>query len=361
MKLATLYKRATTGKVVEWTIEVEKNKFRTTTGFTDGKKTTSAWTECEGKNVGKTNGTTGEQQALAEATAIHRIRKEHGSFENIKDIDNETYFEPMLAKKLEDRIDKLKFPVYSNVKLDGVRCIVKADGMWTREGKELISAPHIFEDLQPLFEQDPDLIFDGELYCDKLANDFNKIISLVRKKKPTADDLKESKSVIQYHVYDLPSLKENYYNRYLKILDLNLPKSCVVVHAHKMNTVEEIKSQYEKYMEQGYEGQMIRLNKAYENKRSNSLLKDKEFLDSEFEILGVEEGKGNMSGKVGKLYFKTASGKDFDSPVNGDWEYLAKLLKEKNLIGKMATVKYFKPTPAGVPRFPKVIAIRDYE
>lgn len=361
MKLSTLYKRATTGKITEWTIEVEGNKFRTITGFTDGKKTTSAWTECFGKNEGKKNGTTPEQQALAEATAIHRKRMESGAFENIDDVDNETFFEPMLAKKLEDRIDKLTFPVLSQPKLDGVRCIVKSTGMWTREGKQLLSAPHIFEDLLPFFEKDPDLILDGELYCDKLANNFNKIISLVRKKKPSKDDLAESKAVIQYFVYDYPSYDANFVERSLALAHLGLPKSCVLVPTYVLHSKEEIEKQYELYMEQGYEGQMIRLDAPYENKRSNSLLKDKEFIDSEFTVLGVEEGKGNMSGKVGKLYFKTEQGKPFDSPVNGDWEYLAELLKRNDLIGKQATVRYFKPTPAGIPRFPKVIAIRDYE
>lgn len=361
MKLTTLYKRATTGKITEWVIEVEGNKFRTITGFTDGKKTISAWTECAGKNEGKKNGTTPEQQALAEATATHRIRIEHGSFENIADIDNETFFEPMLAKKLEDRIDKLKFPVFSQPKLDGVRCVVNARGMWTREGKALLSATHIFEELQPFFENDPDLILDGELYCDKLANDFNKIISLVRKKKPTAEDFAESKKYIQYHVYDLPSNTGSFSERSFALSNQNLPKSCVIVPTYILNSVREIKTQFDSYVTAGYEGQMIRLDAPYENKRSNSLLKDKEFDDTEFTILGVEEGKGNMSGKVGKVYFKTADGQDFDSPINGDWEYLAKLLKENKLIGKPATVRHFRLTPAGIPRFPKVVAIRDYE
>jgi DNA ligase-1 len=361
MILPKLYERSSTGKTTEWAIEVEGNKFRTISGFIDGKRVTSAWTLCEGKNLGKANATTPEEQALAEATATHRKRKEHGAFENINDIDNETFFEPMLANKLSKRINKLKFPVYSNMKLDGVRCIIKGDGMWTREGKQLISAPHIFEDLKAFFEKDPNLILDGELYCDKLANDFNKIISLVRKKKPTAEELAESKEVIQYHVYDLPSSKENYYKRYIELTKLGLPKSSVIVHAIEVNSLEEIKALYEKYVEQGYEGQMIRLDLPYENKRSNSLLKDKEYDDTEFVILGVEEGKGNMSGKVGKVYFKAANGKPFDSPINGDWEYLAKLLKENKLIGKKATVRHFKLTPGGIPRFPKVIAIRDYE
>jgi hypothetical protein len=37
------------------------------------------------------------------------------------------------------------------------------------------------------------------------------------------------------------------------------------------------------------------------------------------------------------------------------------LLKRNDLIGKQATVKYFELTEDGIPRFPKVIAIRDFE
>ena len=361
MKLTTLYKRATTGKIVEWFIEVEGNKFRTTTGFTDGKKTTSAWTECAGKNTGKKNETTPEQQALAEATAIHRIRIEQGSFENINDIDNPTFFAPMLAKKIEDRMGKFKMPVFSQPKLDGVRCVVNARGMWTREGKELLSAIHIYHDLLPFFEENPDLILDGELYCDKLANDFNKIISLVRKKKPTAEDLAESKNFIQYHVYDLPSHTGKFSERTMALADMTLPKSCVLVPTYILNELDQITTQFEKYVNDEYEGQMIRLDEVYENKRSNSLLKHKEFDESEFVVQGVIEGKGNMSGKVGKVNLIAENGKPFDSPINGDWEYLTKLFKENKLVGKQVTVRHFKWTPDGIPRFPKVIVVRDYE
>ena len=114
-------------------------------------------------------------------------------------------------------------------------------------------------------------------------------------------------------------------------------------------------------MEQGYEGQILRTDSVYENKRSKSLLKHKSFVDAEFEILGVEEGKGNHAGKVGRLNFQI-NGKPFDAAVNGDWEYIERLWKSKDgLIGKTATVKYFELTEDGIPRFPKVIAIRDFE
>ena len=361
MKLPKLFKRAVNGKTLEWQVEVKDECFRTISGYTDGVKTVSEWTCCEAKNVGKKNATNPAEQADAEALAMWTKRKELGSFESISDIDTPIYFKPMLAHDYNDYKDKIKFPIYSQPKLDGVRCIVKADGMWSRNGKQIISAPHIFESLKPLFEQDPDLIFDGELYADKTTTDFNTIISCVRKTKPTAEDLKISAECIEYHIYDLPSHNDTFWQRILQLNQIELPECCEVVSTHIMYKDGDIILYYKKYVEQGYEGQMLRLDSHYENKRSKSLLKHKSFVDAEFEIKGVVEGKGNLTGKVGKLQFEI-NGKLFESAVNGDWEYIERLWHSKDgLVGKMATVKYFELTPDGIPRFGKVIAIRDFE
>jgi DNA ligase-1 len=366
MKLYKLYKRAVNGKILEWEIEVENNCFRTISGYTDGIKTTSEWTCCEAKNVGKKNATTAEQQALAEATAMHRKRIETGSFEDISKIDTPVYFKPMLAHDYNDYKDKIKFPIYSQPKLDGVRCIVRADGMWSRNGKQIISAPHIFEALKPLFEANPDLILDGELYADKSTTDFNTIISCVRKTKPTARDLRISAECIEYHIYDVPSIDKSFRERMYGLGILfetqpSLHKYCRIVDTYSIENNEAVMDNYRSYIDLGYEGQILRTDSLYENKRSKSLLKHKSFVDAEFEILGVEEGKGNLTGKVGRLNFQI-NGKPFDAAVNGDWEYIERLWKSKDgLIGKMATVKYFELTEDGIPRFPKVIAIRDFE
>lgn len=367
MKLQTLYKRAVNGKVNEWTIEVEGRCYRTISGYTDGQKTTTEWTCCEGKNIGRSNETTAEEQAMKEAKAEWDKRTERGYFGNIKDVDKVTIFKPMLANKWEDRKDKIKYPVYSQPKLDGIRCIVRSDGMWTRTGKPIISAPHIFEALKPLFEKNPDLIFDGELYTDKYANDFNAIVSLVKKTKPTAQDLKDSAKVIEYHIYDLPSNSGTFMERMdelwrIKEVDPSNDGCCKTVETNLVEHIDDVEILYENYVAAGYEGQMLRVDAPYENKRSNSLLKHKSFIDEEYEIVGVEEGGGNLTGMVGALVFESKQGGKFTASVNGGWEYLKELWKErKSLIGKEATIKYFNITPDGKPRFPKVIAVRDYE
>jgi len=363
MKLETIYKKTKTGATQEWTIEVSDNRYRTHSGQVGGQITTNAWTVVYGKNEGKANGTTDNEQALKEAIAKRTKKLESGYFESINNINEQQYFEPMLAAKWEDYKDKIQYPIYSQAKLDGIRCIVTKDGMFSRNGKPIISAPHIIDSLRNLFVVNPDLIFDGELYADKFANDFNTIVSLVKKTKPTDADLAESKKQIEYHIYDLPSSKKNFLHRAydLGILFetyLEMGKYCRLVDTRKAENEEMVMEQYGLLVEAGYEGQILRVDAPYENKRSKSLLKHKSFIDEEFQILDIVEGEGNRSGTAGYMVFNTGEGKRFKSNVKGTWDETAEMLRNKTqLIGKQATIKYFNLTPDGIPRFPYVINI----
>jgi len=136
----------------------------------------------------------------------------------------------------------------------------------------------------------------------------------------------------------------------------------VVVQTTDVEDMTQLDELYEDYLEEGFEGQMVRIDGAYENKRSSLLLKRKEFIDEEYTILGYEEGEGNRTGTLKHLKFKNKTGKEFNSNIKGSFKYLSGLFNDAdNLIGKEATIKYFNLTPDGVPRFPYVTAIRDYE
>lgn len=362
--LPTLYSRTSTGAVQTWTVEVDGDKYRTTYGQTDGKKTTTEWYQAYITNEGRTNQRNAEEQALFEAKAVWKKHTDSGYFEDIKRIDDSYYIEPMLAQKYEDRMFDLAWPVYSQPKLDGIRCICSIKGMQSRNGKEIKSAPHIMTRLQNFFEKHPDVILDGELYCDKLNNDFNKICSLVKKTKPTAADLEESAATIQYWVYDVIDdrtfgVRSNWLLNHLPVLS---PTPIVYVTTAKVNNTKELDNLFEKYISVGFEGQMVRQDMPYENKRSKHLLKRKEFQDAEYKILSINEGDGNKAGMAGNMTLATGDGRTFNSNIKGDRTYLKKLLCEQDLHpGKMATVKYFNLTPDGIPRFPYVIGIRDYE
>jgi len=395
MKLPTLYKRTTTGATQSWEIEIEENKFRTISGQLDGKKITNNWTTCEGKNVGKKNETSGAEQALKEAEAKHQKKRDKGYRVDVDNIDKKKFYEPMLAQDFKNKNRQSEViadlqqvdggtvgTVFSQPKLDGIRCIAMREGLFTRTGKEITAVPHIHEALKPLFEKYPNATLDGELYNHAYKDDFNKIIHLVRKQNLTEEHLAESAEMIQYWIYDAPVIgKDNPFRKggcytekdlfsdRTSVLDAQFPnlgldeEDClVIVPTVEIHGREQLDRCYEDYVEAGYEGQMIRLDGPYENKRSPRLLKRKEFVDEEYEILGYEEGKGNRAGTVKHLEFENKNGKKFNSNVKGTFEYMAELLEQgDDLVGKMATVKYFNLTPDGVPRFPYVIAIRDYE
>ena len=254
------------------------------------------------------------------------------------------------------------------MKLDGIRCIVSKNGMASRNGKKIISVPHIFETLKPFFAKNPNAILDGELYADKLNNDFNKICSLVKKTKPTAEELAESAATIEYWIYDAPVIgtyreEDRFSERFdlVQLLLKNIDK-IKIVKTDLVNNGNLLDELYGTYLEDGYEGQMIRLNKSYENKRSKFLLKRKEFIDEEYKILDIVEGVGNRIGTAGYMKFESKNGKSFHSNIKGNFQYLKTILSNrKKLIGKMATVKYFALTPDGIPRFPYVIGVRDFE
>lgn len=364
MNLPTLYSRTSTGAIQNWTIEIIGDAYCTHFGQVDGKQQTTAYTICKPKNEGKMNVTTGAEQALKEAQSLWKKKRDGGYFESIHDIDKMTFTEPMLAKKYEEYADEIEFPVYSQPKLDGIRCVACKDGLWSRNGKKFASVPHIEQALKQVFEEFPNLVLDGELYCDKFSNDFNAICSLVKKTKPTEQDLKDSAASIQYHVYDTVSsgsFGDRANKLFTLVLNLHM-ESIKFVDTVKCRTTYDLDAFYGKYIDEGFEGQMVRLDKPYENKRSKSLLKRKEFQDKEYIILDVIEGEGNRAGGAGAMTFENEQGKRFNSNIKGTREYCTQLLKEKDqLIGKQATVKFFNLTPDNIPRFPFVTAIRDYE
>lgn len=380
MKLPPLYSRRSDGKIQIWEKEVDGNKHRSHSGIMDGEIVTSEWTVCSGKNVGRANETSAAQQAMSEAKSEFQKKIDKGYREDIGDVDNASFFEPMLAKNWQDYKDEALKTIglgttgaylWVQPKLDGLRLIANKDGLWTRNGKEYKSIPHIYEALKPLFKYNPKYIFDGEVYADKYANDFNKICSLAKKTKPTKEDLQEAAKSIEFHIYDFPFWDDVFSERFKELTKvLGFAKgnpALELVETHHVFDEKGIVDFYEGFMEQGYEGAMVRLDAKYEQKRTKSLLKYKEFKDGEYLIVGVTEGVGNRSGGAGYVTCKKKDGSafldgttSFDSNIKGTREFCKlMLLKKDDYIGKVGTIKYFNLTPDGKPRFPYFMGLRD--
>jgi ATP-dependent DNA ligase len=274
--------------------------------------------------------------------------------------------------------------LYIQPKLDGVRCLIQFEKgfnpnidpsyddrgkvvAYSRTGKEWKNIDHILEQLYPFFDKYPNVVLDGELYNHDLRDNFEKIISLVRKTKPTDEDRLESAEKVQFHCYDwvnksLDFEGRNYFiQKHFAYNATFMPKIKTLQYGLVFNT-EEVEVQHEELLEQGYEGSILRKNALYECKRSWNLLKVKDFSDSEAKIIDWVEGKGKRIGTIGKFQAVDADGNEFGMPVMDNFSYLQENFKEmQSWVGKTATFTYFERTKKGSYRHPLFKNIRDYE
>jgi DNA ligase-1 len=346
----TIYKQDSAGKTRVWFIEQDGSRYRVVAGIEDGNLVRSGWTTCSGKQ-----GRSDLEQANFEIAAAyqHKLTREyHRTKETMS--NGAHFFKPMLAEKYQDWPEGYQ-PLFAQPKLDGIRCIANKDGLWSRQGKPITAVPHIHAVLADLFRHDPAIVLDGELYNHELKDDFGEISSIVRKAKPTADDLEKAERVMQYHVYDMPSYDVRFALRSTELhnaLGAFVDADWIVaVETQAAHGRAQLDALYGRWLEEGYEGQMIRLDAPYEQKRSKHLLKRKEFQDAEFEVIQIEEGQGNWSGVAKAVRCRLPDGRVFGAGIRGTRERAAELLHETH---KVVTVRFFALTPDGIPRFPVV-------
>tara|TARA_R110000850_G_scaffold46016_2_gene115950 strand:+ start:2038 stop:2892 length:855 start_codon:yes stop_codon:yes gene_type:complete len=254
-------------------------------------------------------------------------------------------------------------------KLDGVRCYITYHGAFSRNHKRFMNAQHILDELKPLFTKYPHVVLDGELYNHKYKDNFNKIISLVRKQTPSDAERNEAK-IIQFHNYDIfrPNMPDiPFYNRNQSIKNLHhefgVFKHSFPVETYRVESMQTAKLMFEQFTyNQGFEGAILRNNKPYEQKRSYNLQKFKEFHDTEAKIIGWVEGQGKRIGTIGKFLARDADGNEFGMPVMDKMHILEEMYDIADwYIGKTATFTYFQRTPSGSYRHPLFKSIRNYE
>jgi DNA ligase 1 len=367
MKLPILYSRTSTGAVQIWEIEIDGGKYRTHSGQVDGKIVTKNWAEAEGKNVGKANETTPQQQALLEAQSKWDKKKKEGYHEDVNKIDSFIFFQPMLAKQFDDYKDKIKYPVFVDRKYNGIRCVRDIRGAFSRKGEPFFCINHILKVTNDLFKKWPNLVLDGELYNESYSSLLNRIASLVsvnRKEKDVTDkDHQESERIVKYYVYDAFNFAGVKQETRLSLrrdaiegLLSGLPH-IEIVKARVAHSEKDVYALMNEFVRDGYEGAIIRLDAAYETKRSKNLLKLKKFYDDEFKVVGIEEGTADWRGAAKRIICQIQkgphAGKTFASNIDGTYEELKELFDNKQKhIGKSATVRYQELSEYGIPLIP---------
>jgi len=363
----TVYKKTSTGKIQQWRAWVETTPtgflMKVESGQTDGKLTETAGQVIdEGKQK-----RTAQEQAIFEANSKLSKKRDEAYFDTIEAAQTQVKLLPMLAHSFTKRKHNINYPAIVQRKFDGVRClaVLNSDGtvtLMSRKGKEFAHLNHIKSDVAAN-NSNTNLVVDGELYSDTLT--FQELVGLVKRVtlKPGNN---EQMLEVSLRVYDCVELNNeaDFTSRYETITNLTDGAEYLsLVENVRVSTESEIHAAQARFVEEGYEGAMVRnLTGAYAiGKRSANLQKVKTFLDGEYPIIGFTDGTGGETGCV-IWECQTPDGQTFRVRPRGTQEDRKVLFRNgSDYIGQQLTVRYQELTDDGVPRFPVGIAIRNYE
>jgi DNA ligase 1 len=350
MSLPTLYKMDSFKKIRVWSIITEGDTYSVSHGALGGAQQATLVT-CEAKNIGRSNETTGESQAISEAQGLWNKQKDRKGY--TVEIPTTQPNLPMLAHKYKDHKNKVQMPSIVSQKIDGCRLILSIrNGLITttsRTGTTFTGLDHITKE----YADFDDVVLDGELYSRTLT--FEQISSVVRK-----GDVNDPRMAsIFFYVFDI--INEDTYHHRVICLDTLVSglTHTEIVPWFLVRSHEEIENKHKAFLAEGWEGTMVRnINSLYQkNKRSYDLLKFKEFTDNEFEVIGWKSGKGKFENVP--TFLLRCDGGEFEAVPKGDQSLREDYLRDaESYIGTLATVRFFEYTADGIPRFPVLVAFR---
>lgn len=382
-----LYGTDKNGKTKIWsaTIFSSPNQHEATATITfgqvDGKHQTITRVYTEGKNIGKKNETTPLQQCINETQRKWQDKKEKEGYLEENEFQHEFEQEmkngeekrfpvfPMLAHTYDPEKRKkndISFPCFVQPKLDGLRCIAYLrDGIirfQSRTGSYFETLSHLSDALSKMFEKYSDEILDGELYTSDIP--FEELAGLIKKKKISHEDSERLVNV-HYHIYDVVN-DHPFHQRDQRISQLltMFPSPYLKkVATFLSDDVSHFRQYFASFVEQGYEGIMLRNRDGIyrTDYRSHDLQKYKEFFEDEFEIIGFKEGDGRDKGTV--IWVCKTEGKDgkeFSVRPRGSVALRTEWYQNANdWVGGKLTVIYQERMESGIPRFPVGKSVRD--
>jgi DNA ligase-1 len=268
----------------------------------------------------------------------NRYRPETGKIQN-KQI--KSFIKPMSAILLEGNEHKIIYPAFVQPKLDGFRGIsIKADNIIvSRNGLPYSHLKKIKKELEtfPLENH-----LDGELYLH--GKPLGHLRSVLGRKELNKDTLEIEKN-IKYYIFDYQSIEpfDVRFKKLQKIFKYFKSDIIKLVDTVEVRSLKEIETLRNKYIEQGYEGIIVRNKKGiYQSgKKSQDVFRSKEFKIKLFTIVGANEGKGNEKGTV--IWKLKCLNKTFTAKPIGTKEERQKLYKNRNnYIGMQIPIKYYE-------------------
>jgi ATP-dependent DNA ligase len=351
-----IFKKDSKGKIRFLHIDTDGDKVVQTSGITGGKAVVNI-SQCEPKNIGKSNETSAEDQALSIANAKFVKKLKEGYFRTQEEAIDEVVILPMLAKVFEKEEHKIVYPCFAQPKLDGMRGLGNhsAKTLMSRSGNKIETLQHIVDALPVTLGT-----LDGELYAH--GKSFQENMKMIKKYRPGQTEL------VKYHVYDFITTKPmNFFERKIRLTELckDIP-DIVIVDTIIVNNKKELMEFHSANISKGFEGTMVRWgDEPYKlNGRSSGLLKLKDFHDLALPLLGVEPSEKRPTHGKPYFYWKGAMNHRMGPNILGaglsiSHEEAEDLLANKaEHIGKVCELRFFEYSDEGVPRHPVMHGFR---
>lgn len=369
-----------TSSKATWTVE---------TGVLDGKLVATITEYTEGKQ-----GRDAFEQACFEANSAHlKKEKKEKYVEDINQARDGGEFDlmkPMLAK-VPDQAKGIIYPAWIQPKLDGNRCMIRVNEKgitkWSRDGNLFLNMEHLDPTLNKMLKiwrrsSKEDLILDGELYTKAFPfKDLNGVLKAPRVDKTTLTGKKLASAIehetkqkqVQFWWFDIVT-KGNFEERRTICEDIacdaNLensigviedvePTPVVFVDSMRIWQESDINEWHRYWVGLGMEGSIIRNSCGlYEHKRSNNVIKHKDWVDAEFKIIRIDE-MDRLKGQ-GKYVCQGPAGQEFDVTPKCSFEERREIFKHpERYVGKLLTVRYFDTFENGTPRMGSGIRVRE--
>ena len=346
----TLYKKDSKGKIRFLDINTDGATIVQVSGLIDGKATHNV-SQCEGKNIGKSNETSPEQQASLEAEAKYTKKLKEGYFKTQEEAIDEVVMLPMLAKVFGKEEKKVTYPCYAQPKLDGMRGLgdCKNATLTSRSGNKIETLDHITSQLPYM-----GVILDGELYAH--GETFQENMRMIKKYRSGKTEN------VKYHVYDIV-MDAPFKDRLniLKSLCLKHPEVLEYVPTTVIESKEELMAFHAYNISEGYEGTIVRHgDDGYKlNGRSSSLLKLKDFEDMALTLMDVIPSEKRPTHGKPIFFWEGAENNRLGAGISLSHAEAEDLLANKHLhIGKACELRFFEYSDTGVPRHPVMYGFR---
>jgi DNA ligase-1 len=308
----------------------------------------------------------GRKHTTRERTLVDRNNDKHSRSCMNGNTGTSIFYPPVLTARNYKPRHNNPTGWWASEKWDGYRAIWDGSKFISRNGHDF-NVPIWFSALMP-----PNVALDGELWVGR--GSYEKC-GLFRKK--TIRDIEWIEGNVQFNVFDIPSLNKPFEERMIAlqklvetrcscVSQLKLPKGITNIRCPlyftpqiKITSAVHLDNMFNKVVEQGGEGLMIRQpGSLYEKSRSSTLLKYKVLLDTECQIVGYKPGNGKYSDALGSFECQLIKGNTTRFYVSGMTDEIRKNYKETHPQGTIITIKYNDLTKNGIPRHPRYLRKR---